>query len=85
MNKTHKEVQQQITVKTQSGVKTRIDIVGKNKQTGDLKCVECKASPTAPLTKNQKQAFPEIEKTGATVVGKGNPLILVVHKFHQQR
>ncbi|MDR7002899.1 hypothetical protein, partial [Neobacillus niacini] len=73
MNKTHKAVQQQITIKTQSGVKTRIDIVGKNKQTGELECVECKASPTAPLTKNQKQAFPEIEKTGATVVGKGKP------------
>jgi filamentous hemagglutinin len=35
--------------------------------------VECKASPTAPLTKNQKKAFPEIEQTGATVVGKGKP------------
>ncbi len=32
-----------------------------------------KASITAPLTKNQKKAFPEIERTGATVVGKGKP------------
>jgi hypothetical protein len=32
---------------------------------------ECKSSATATLTKNQKAAFPEIEKTGATVVGKG--------------
>ncbi|AZD60313.1 hemagglutinin/hemolysin-related protein [Pseudomonas chlororaphis subsp. aurantiaca] len=25
------------------------------------------------MTKNQKKAFPEVEKTGATVVGKGKP------------
>jgi len=64
-------VRQQITVKTKSGVRTRIDIVSKNSQTGQIQCVECKASPTAPLTKNQKKAFPEIEQSGATVVGKG--------------
>ncbi|MDQ0110682.1 hypothetical protein J2T15_000098 [Paenibacillus harenae] len=73
MSNTHNNVQQQITVKTQSGVKTRIDIIGQNKQTGVIDCVECKASPTAPLTKNQKQAFPEIAQSGATVVGKGKP------------
>jgi hypothetical protein len=28
---------------------------------------------TAPLTRNQPAAFPEIEATGATVVGKGKP------------
>lgn len=32
--------------------------------------IEAKASKTAPLTKNQKKAFPEIEKSGAVVVGK---------------
>lgn len=36
-------------------------------------CHRYKASITAPLTKNQKKAFPEIERTGATVVGKGKP------------
>ena len=34
-------------------------------------CIECKASDTAPLTKNQKKAFPEISESGATIVGKG--------------
>ncbi|EPW3854497.1 hypothetical protein QZJ98_13645 [Acinetobacter baumannii] len=34
-------------------------------------CIECKASETAPLTKNQTKAFPEISKSGATIVGKG--------------
>lgn len=28
---------------------------------------------TAPLTKNQKIGFPQIEAGGATVVGKGKP------------
>lgn len=36
-----------------------------------MKITEAKSSHTAPLTKNQKQAFPEIEKLGATVAGKG--------------
>ncbi|WP_445613034.1 hypothetical protein [Geobacillus sp. YF-1] len=64
-------VRQQITVKTKSGVKTRIDIISTNSQTGQIRCIECKASSTAPLTKNQKKAFPEIEQSGAIVVGKG--------------
>lgn len=34
---------------------------------------EAKSSSTAPLTKNQALAHPEIEKTGATVVGQGKP------------
>ncbi|AUG01695.1 hypothetical protein CXQ81_14125 [Pseudomonas sp. 09C 129] len=42
-------------------------------EAGEISCVECKSSEIAPLTKNQKKAFPEIEKTGATVVGKGKP------------
>ena len=62
----------QVTLKTDSGIKTRPDFVGVDKN-GKLLCIECKSSPTAPLTKNQKKAFPEIEKNGATVVGKGTP------------
>jgi hypothetical protein len=53
----------------QSGTKTRLDIVSKDKG-GNIKCTECK-SGNSPLTKNQKAAFPEIGKSGATVVGKG--------------
>jgi hypothetical protein len=69
-----KEVQsgvvKQITVKTESGVKTRIDLVGRDAE-GNIICTECKSSSTAPLTNNQKAAFPEIGQSGATVVGKG--------------
>jgi len=34
---------------------------------------EVKSSQTAQLTKNQKKAFPQIEKSGGTVVGQGKP------------
>ncbi|MGA3944378.1 hemagglutinin repeat-containing protein, partial [Ralstonia nicotianae] len=66
------ESAQQVTVRTQSGTKTRIDIIGRD-DNGKIECQECKASATAPLTKNQQIAFPEIETGGAVVVGKGKP------------
>jgi len=69
---TGKAVVQQITIKTDSGVKTRLDIVTIDSD-GKFQCVECKSSETARLTKNQKKAFQEIERTGGTVVGKGKP------------
>jgi hypothetical protein len=37
------------------------------------RCIECKASETARETKNQRKAFAEIEKSGATIVGAGKP------------
>jgi len=61
---------QQITIKTQSGVKTRLDIAGYNLD-GSLCLVECKSSATAPLTKNQSVAFPEIQRNGGVVAGQG--------------
>ncbi|WP_426206750.1 S-type pyocin domain-containing protein [Pseudomonas sp. TWP3-1] len=71
-SETRPEAVREVTVKTDSGVKTRIDMMGRDTD-GEISCIECKASETAPLTKNQKAAFPEIEKTGATIVGKGKP------------
>jgi hypothetical protein len=61
----------QVTLKTESGVRTRIDAIGNDNSTGKLILEEDKSSRTAPLTSNQKKAFPEIEKSGAEVVGKG--------------
>ena len=66
------EVAQQLTIKTESGTKTKLDIVTRDAQ-GNISCIECKSSATAPLTKNQKAGFPEIEQSGGTVVGKGKP------------
>ncbi|MGE5329369.1 MAG: pre-toxin TG domain-containing protein [Deltaproteobacteria bacterium] len=73
IEKTQRDVVEQITVKTESGVKTKLDLLGIDKKAGDVKITESKSSLTAPLTKNQKKAFPEIEQKGATVVGKGKP------------
>lgn len=73
IEKTQVRVVEQVTVKTESGVKTRIDLIGKDKATNQPILTEAKSSPTAPLTKNQKKAFPEIEQSGATVVGQGKP------------
>ncbi|VWD31438.1 cell surface protein [Burkholderia contaminans] len=66
------EVGQQVTLKTTDGTRTRLDIVTKD-SSGTIGCVECKSSETAPLTKNQAKAFPQIETDGAVVVGKGKP------------
>lgn len=63
----------QVTIKTESGTKTRVDFIGIDKETGEIKITEGKSSQTAPLTKNQKKAFPEIETDGGIVVGKGKP------------
>ena len=38
---------------------------------GNVVIQEYKSSLTAPLTKNQTKAFPEIFENGGTVVGKG--------------
>jgi integrase len=42
-------------------------------QSGDVRLQEAKSSATAKLTDRQKAAHPEIQKSGATVVGKGKP------------
>ncbi|MDQ8767705.1 hypothetical protein RFG22_08360, partial [Streptococcus ruminantium] len=64
----------EITIKTNSpdssGTRIRLDGIGRSSD-GKLKIVEYKSSPTAPLTKNQKKGFPELEEFGGTVVGKG--------------
>lgn len=72
LQKTQSGVVQQVTVKTQSGTRTRIDLMGRDAN-GNIVCTECKASATAPLTKNQRIAFPEMQQTGGVVVGKGKP------------
>jgi RHS repeat-associated protein len=67
------DVSREVTVKSGSGTKTRIDIVAK--KDGQIRCIECKSSETAPLTPNQKTAHPEIGQTGGTVVGEGKPSV----------
>ena len=61
---------EQITIKTPSGVKTRVDAIGLDTN-GNVVIQEYKSSLTAPLTNNQARAFPEIFKNGGVVVGNG--------------
>lgn len=39
------------------------------KHNGEVKLIEAKSSKTAPLTKNQKVSFPQIENSGGTIKG----------------
>ena len=68
--KKYAEAQKQITVRTPSGKRTRLDAIGLEKN-GNVVIHEFKSSWTAPLRKNQEVAFAEILKHGATVVGRG--------------
>lgn len=72
LRETTPEVGREVTAKTKSGVRTRFDMLGRDAD-GNISCIECKSSNTAPLTRNQKLAYPEIEESGAVVVGKGKP------------
>ena len=56
-------------IEDQSGSKA--DVLAQNRANGNVVINEYKSSLTAPLTSNQKIAFPEIFESGATVVGKG--------------
>lgn len=58
-----KQLNKHITLKTnKTGTKTRLDFLGANKDLEDIRIVEAKDSPTAPLTKRQKVTIPEIEE-----------------------
>jgi RHS repeat-associated protein len=69
---TDANVVQNVTVRTQSGVRTQIDVMSTN-SSGNIVLQEAKSSVTAPLTPNQAAAHPEIANSGATVVGQGKP------------
>ena len=70
------DVEEQITIDVEAPdgeiVRTRVDAMGYDKETGQLLIQEYKSSATAPLTPNQKKAF-QLIKDGANahVVGKG--------------
>ena len=67
-------VVQQVTIKAGNGVKTKVDAVSFN-SSGNIALTEFKSSATAPLTGNQKAAFPSIATQGGVVVGKGKPCV----------
>jgi filamentous hemagglutinin len=57
-----------------------MDVVSTN-SSGDVALTEAKSSASARLTPNQALAHPEIAETGATVVGRGKPPFIGVHKY----
>ena len=71
----HTGIVQQVTIKADNGVKARVDIVSTN-PSGQLTLTEAKSSATAPLTTNQKAAYPSIAQSGGVVVGAGKPGVL---------
>jgi hypothetical protein len=71
LERTSTDIYPQMTIRTPSGTRTRIDFISKDRATGAVQLTEAKSSPTAPLTKNQRKGFPEVEREGAVVVGKG--------------
>ena len=66
---------EQITIKTTVGTRTRVDAIGFDED-GKIVIAEFKSSQRAPLTRRQKQAFPEIFNAGGVVTGKGKGLFL---------
>ena len=77
---TDTNVVQNVTIKTESGVKTVMDIVSKD-ASGNTALTEAKSSATARLTPNQTAAHPEIGQTGGTVVSQGKPGSLAAQKY----
>jgi RHS repeat-associated protein len=68
----HTNIAQQVTIKAGNGVKTRVDAISTNAN-GQTALTEAKSSSTAPLTGNQRSAFPVIAESGGVVVGNGKP------------
>ncbi len=63
----------QVTLETRSGARARLDYVTMDPKTGELGCIECKGSATAPLSEAQRLVFFELEHSGGKVVGAGKP------------
>lgn len=57
----------QVTIETVDGTRTRVDFIQNTSEQHRL--IEAKSSKTAPLTKNQKIAFPQIETSGGIIKG----------------
>lgn len=69
-SKTNNAVEQ-VTIKTNAGIKIRVDAIGIDKKTGNVVINEFKSSQTARLTPNQEKGFPQLEQGGGVVVGQG--------------
>jgi hypothetical protein len=73
LDRTELDVGRQVTVELPSRTRVRLDFMTRNRMIGQIGCIECKSSATAPLKPHQIKAFREMEQHGATVVGRGKP------------
>lgn len=71
--KNYGNAETQVTIKTTSGTRTRVDAIGLDSD-GNVVIAEFKSSKNAPFTKNQNKALVdggELSRFGGVVVGKG--------------
>ncbi len=68
----------QVTIEVADGTRTRVDFVQSSE--GKITLLEAKSSQKAPLTSNQKKAYPQIEKAGGTVKGKKGTVVGLPHE-----
>ncbi|MGN7760630.1 hypothetical protein ACTJKB_04170 [Paenibacillus sp. 22594] len=66
----YENAQKEITIVTNEGTKIRVDAIATDDH-GNVIIQEYKSSDTAPYTPNQGKGFPELEKSGGSVVGEG--------------
>ena len=67
------DVGRQLTVETPTSSRTRVDFVTRTRETGEINCIECKGSDTARVSPKQREAHADIQRCGATIVGRGKP------------
>ena len=68
------QIAKQVTIEAADGTRVRTDFMSMATN-GELGIFEAKSSATAPLTPNQKIAFPQIEQFGGTVKGNNGKSI----------
>ena len=74
--KNYGNAETQVTIKTTSGTRTRVDAIGLDSD-GNVVIAEFKSSKNAPFTKNQNKALVdggELSRFGGVVVGKGKEI-----------
>jgi|TARA_R110001599_G_scaffold150929_3_gene335326 RHS repeat-associated protein len=64
---------EQLTIEAPDGTRTKVDFAQNNN--GNVSLIEAKGSSTAPLTKNQRAAHPQIHESGGTVRGNKGDVI----------
>jgi filamentous hemagglutinin len=75
LSKSQTDVQPQVTIMSRgpSGLKVRVDFLGTDVVTGEMRLSDMKASASAPFTGNQRRVYPEHEIYGGIIVSDSKP------------